>query len=45
MPEPDELIAMRIHNVTPEYTSDLRSRGMQNVTVDQFVNMRIHGID
>jgi hypothetical protein len=36
---------MRIHNVTPEYISDLRSRGMQNLSIDQLVSMRIHGID
>jgi hypothetical protein len=45
IPEPDDLVAMRIHNGTPEYISGLHSRGLQNLSVDQLVNMRIHGID
>jgi hypothetical protein len=44
-PEPDDLIAMRIHNVTPEYISGLRQRGMRDLSIDQLVDMRIHGID
>jgi hypothetical protein len=31
--------------VTPEFVSNLRSRGMQNLTIEQLVNLRIHGID
>jgi hypothetical protein len=41
----DELIAFRIHGVTPEYINDLKSKGLKNLTVDQLVNLRIHGID
>ena len=36
---------MRIHNVTPEYISDMRSRGIRDLSIDQLVSMRIHGID
>jgi len=36
---------MRIHNVTPEYIAQMRSRGMQHLTIDELVSMRIHGID
>ena len=36
---------MRIRQVTPEYISELRSRGMRDLSIDQLVNMRIHGID
>ena len=36
---------MRIHGVTPEYIADMRSRGMRDLSIDQLVNMRIHGID
>jgi len=44
-PEPEQLVAMRIHGVTPEFVSNLRSRGMQNLSIEQLVNLRIHGID
>jgi hypothetical protein len=44
-PDPDELIAMRIHNVTPEYISDMKARGIHDLSIDQLVSMRIHGID
>jgi hypothetical protein len=43
--EPDQLIVMRIHEVTPEFITGLQSRGMKNLTVEQLVNLRIHGID
>jgi hypothetical protein len=36
---------MRIHKVTPEYISDLRSRGMRDLSIDELVSMRIHGVD
>jgi hypothetical protein len=31
--------------VTPEYIEKLRARGMENLTLDQLINLRIHGID
>jgi len=42
---PERLIALRIHGVTPQYIEGLRSKGMQNLTLDQLISLRIHGID
>jgi hypothetical protein len=36
---------MRIHGVSPEFISSLKSRGMKDLTIDQLVSLRIHGID
>src|SRR6266403_2244833 len=44
-PDPDQLIAMRIHGATPDFITGLQSRGMKNLSVDQLVSLRIHGID
>jgi hypothetical protein len=35
---------MRIHGVTPDFIRKLQSRGMKNLSIDQMVNLRIHGI-
>jgi hypothetical protein len=34
---PEQLIALRIHGVTPEYIEGLRSEGLQNLTLDQVI--------
>lgn len=41
----DQFVAMRIHGVTPEYIANLKSRGMKDLSIEQMVNLRIHGID
>ncbi len=39
----DQLIAFKIHGVTPEYIQKMKAAGF-NPTVDQLVAMRIHGV-
>jgi hypothetical protein len=31
--------------VTPEFIKDMRSHGMQDLTIDKLVSLRIQGID
>jgi hypothetical protein len=42
---PDQLVAMRVHGVTPEYIAGLKSRGMKDLTIDKVVSLKVHGID
>jgi hypothetical protein len=44
-PSEDQLIAMRVHGATPEFIADLRARGLKNLTIDQVISLRVHGID
>jgi hypothetical protein len=36
---------MRDHGVTPEYIQKLRSSGIQDLTIEQIIRLRDHGID
>jgi hypothetical protein len=40
----DDLVTMRIHGVTIEYIHDLQSHGLKDLSIDQLVNLKIHGI-
>ena len=40
----DSLITLRDHGVTPDYIQRLQGRGVKNLSIDQMVNLRIHGI-
>ena len=44
-PDEEQLIAMRVHGITPEYIADMKSRGRKDLTIDQLVSLKIHGID
>ncbi|HKW87212.1 MAG TPA: hypothetical protein VJN21_00490 [Candidatus Acidoferrales bacterium] len=45
VPAADEIVSLRIQGVTPDHIAGLRSRGMTDLTVDQFISLRIQGID
>ena len=41
---PAQLIAFRIHGVTPEFVEEIRAFGFPRVTADELIQMRIHGV-
>ena len=43
-PTEKQLVALRIHEVTPDYIAGLKKRGMEKLTLDKIINLKIHGI-
>ena len=43
-PNDKQLIALRIHDVTPDYMSGLKAHGMEKLTLDKVISLKIHGI-
>lgn len=41
----EQIIQMKVHNVTPEFGESIRRAGFENVSVNQLVELRVHGID
>ncbi len=42
--EMDQVVAMRIHNATPEFAQEMAKLGYPNLTAQELVNFRIHGV-
>ena len=40
----DQLIAFRIHGVTPDFIGELRKLGFEHPQSEQLLNLRIHGV-
>lgn len=43
-PTERQLVTMRIHEVTPDYIAGLKKRGMEKLTLDKIISLKIHGI-
>jgi beta-lactamase regulating signal transducer with metallopeptidase domain len=43
-PSADELIAFRIHGVTPEFIASIRAEGFERPSADDLLALRIHGV-
>jgi beta-lactamase regulating signal transducer with metallopeptidase domain len=42
---PNEIVKLRLYNVTPEYIETVRKMGFVNVSVDQLVQLKINNVD
>ena len=43
-PTEKQLVALKVHDITPEYIAGLKKRGMEKLTLDKIVSLKIHGI-
>ena len=41
----DQLVSLRIHEVTPAFVRDMAAAGHKRLTPEQLVALRIHGVD
>ena len=44
-PDADQLLALRVHEVTPEYIAQMKSRGLKNLTLERLIELKVHDID
>jgi hypothetical protein len=42
---PDQLVAMRIHDVSPAFIQKMRSRGFNDASIERLIELKIHGFD
>jgi hypothetical protein len=40
----DQMVAMRIHNATPEFAQEMAKLGYSNLSAQDLINFRIHGV-
>jgi hypothetical protein len=43
-PSEKQLISLRIHDITPNYIAGLKAHGMEKLTLDKVISLKIHGI-
>lgn len=43
-PTEKKLVALKVHDVTPEYIAGLKKRGMERLTLDKVISLKIHSI-
>jgi hypothetical protein len=43
-PTDKQFITLRIHNITPEYIAGLKAHGMEKLTLDKVISLKIRGI-
>jgi hypothetical protein len=41
----ENLVAFRIHGVSPEFVKSMKEAGYPKISPDDLVSMRIHGVD
>jgi hypothetical protein len=44
-PSFDELVSMKIHDVTPEFARELKALGLNSLNLDELVAFKIHGVE
>ncbi len=44
-PTPDNLVAMSVANVTPEFAAEVRAEGWNNVSIEELISMRHMDVD
>jgi hypothetical protein len=44
-PQPQQLISMKIFDITPKYIADLKARGLKDLTIEKMVQLKVNGIE
>jgi hypothetical protein len=41
----DQLVSTKIHGVTPDFIRQMKDRGVKDLSIEQPISLRIHGLD